>query len=55
MTPYNLERAIEKADETLAKADFADKAVITETFLLVRMLARHAADVEAERLLDTRT
>jgi hypothetical protein len=51
MTPYELQQAIDKADENASKSNFADKAVITETFLLVRRLAQHAADVEAERRL----
>lgn len=55
MTPYDLEEAIRKSYAEVQKEGFSDKSVITETFVLVRKLVRHAADVEAERLIATRT
>lgn len=51
MSPYDLEEAVRKADKSVADSGFADKAVITETFLLMRYLVRHAADVESDRCL----
>lgn len=51
MSPYDLERAIDAADKNVNEAKFSQNAIITETFLLMRRLVQHAADVEAERRL----
>ena len=51
MSPHDLEETVRKADENVSNSNFADKAVIIETFLLMRWLVRHAAEVEADRRL----
>ena len=51
MTPYELERLIDTADKNVNEGKFAPNTIITETYLLVRRLVQHAADVEATRRL----
>lgn len=54
MSPYELEKALDQADKNVSENKFADKAVITETYLLMRRLIQHAADVEGDRRLAAR-
>ena len=50
-TPYELLEVVRRADKAFTD-DASDKTIIMETFLMVRRLVKHAADVEADRNLE---